>query len=395
MDPVVIIVFAVVYFGMMVGRIHGLALDRTGIALLGAIALLAAGRVGLQEAWDAVDVATIALLLGLMIVSAQLRLGGFYSRLAGAVVGARVSPAALLALLIGVAGLLSAVLVNDVVCLAMAPVLVEGCGRRGLNPVPFLLALACAANVGSAATLIGNPQNILIGQVLHLSFTRYLLMAGVPSALGLALTWLIIRAVYRNRWQAPAQLAQAVAPPYSAWQTAKGLAVVGALMAAFLFTPWPRAVLALSAGALLLTSRRMASRPMLAAVDWHLLVLFVGLFVVNHVVGTSGLLARRWSSRTWSRTCPPPCSCCRRPPIPWPGRSWRWPARWPATCSSSAASPTSSWWTRASGSALRSRGWSTRRWACRSRWSHWPSRPAGSTWSQRPASESDRCAGPP
>jgi Na+/H+ antiporter NhaD/arsenite permease-like protein len=296
MDPVVIIVFAVVYFGMMVGRIHGLALDRTGIALLGAIALLAAGRVGLQEAWDAVDVATIALLLGLMIVSAQLRLGGFYSRLAGAVVGARVSPAALLALLIGVAGLLSAVLVNDVVCLAMAPVLVEGCGRRGLNPVPFLLALACAANVGSAATLIGNPQNILIGQVLHLSFTRYLLMAGVPSALGLALTWLIIRAVYRNRWQAPAQLAQAVAPPYSAWQTAKGLAVVGALMAAFLFTPWPRAVLALSAGALLLTSRRMASRPMLAAVDWHLLVLFVGLFVVNHVVGTSGLLAREFGA---------------------------------------------------------------------------------------------------
>jgi Na+/H+ antiporter NhaD/arsenite permease-like protein len=292
MDPVVIIVFAIVYFGMMVGRIHGLALDRTGIALLGAIVLLASGRVGVREAWDAVDVATIALLLGLMIVSAQLRLGGFYSRLAVGIVHADVGPAALLGLLIAVAGLLSAVLVNDVVCLAMAPIVVEGCGRRGLNPVPFLLGLACAANVGSAATLIGNPQNMLIGQVLHLSFRHYLLLAGPPSVLGLGLTWLVIRAMYRRRWHAQTPVAHAEPPAYDAWQTGKGLLVVGALMAAFLLTSWPRDVLALSAGALLLTSRRMASRPMLAAVDWHLLVLFGGLFVVNHVVETSGLLAQ-------------------------------------------------------------------------------------------------------
>ena len=292
MDTVVIIVFVVVYFGMMVGRIHGLALDRTGIALLGAIALLATGRVGLKEAWDAVDVATIALLLGLMIVSAQFRLGGFYSRLAGGIVQAEVSPAALLGLLIAAAGLLSAVLVNDVVCLAMAPVLVDGCSRRGLNPVPFLLGLACASNVGSAATLIGNPQNMLIGQVLHLSFTRYLLLAGVPSALGLFLTWLLIRRIYRDRWHVQTPVAHAEAPPFDAWQTGKGLAVLGVLVMAFLTTSWPRELLALSAGALLLTSRRMASRPMLAAVDWHLLALFAGLFVVNHVVETSGLLAQ-------------------------------------------------------------------------------------------------------
>jgi Na+/H+ antiporter NhaD/arsenite permease-like protein len=291
MDPVVIGVFAVVYFGMMVGRIHGLALDRTGIALLGAIALIAAGRVGMAEAWQAVDVATIALLLGLMVVSAQFRLGGFYSRLAGAIVDAGAGPAGLLALLIAVAGLLSAVLVNDVVCLAVAPVLVEGCARRGLNPVPYLLGLACAANVGSAATLIGNPQNILIGQVLGLSFSSYLLAAGVPSALGLALTWSLICGIYRGRWQAQTPVERAEAPAFDRWQTAKGLIVLAALMAAFLFTSWPRDVLALIAAAVILTSRRMASRPMLAAVDWHLLVLFGGLFVVNHAVQTSGLLA--------------------------------------------------------------------------------------------------------
>ncbi len=292
MDPVVIIVFAVVYYGMMVGRVHGLALDRTGIALLGAIALLASGRVGLGEAWSAVDCGTIALLFGLMVVSAQFRLGGFYGRLAEAVVGARVSPPTLLGLLIGVAGLLSAVLVNDVVCLAVAPVVIEGCGRRGLNPVPFLLGLACAANVGSAATLIGNPQNILIGQVLGLSFAGYLLLAAVPSALGLLVTWLIIRRIYRDRWEAETPRWPGRPRLLDRWQTAKGLAVLAALMAAFLFTRWPRDVLALTAAAVLLTSRRMASRPMLQEVNWHLLVLFAGLFVVNHVVDASGLLAR-------------------------------------------------------------------------------------------------------
>ena len=292
MDPVVIIVFAVVYYGMMVGRIHGLALDRTGIALLGAIALLATRRVGLGEAWGAVDCGTIALLLGLMVVSAQFQLGGFYGRLAGAVVGARLEPPTLLALLIAVAGLLSALLVNDVVCLAVAPVVIEGCGQRGLDPAPYLLGLACAANVGSAATLIGNPQNILIGQVLELSFSRYLLLAAAPSALGLLVTWLIIRSIYRGRWQSRTPRWPGKPTPFDRWQTAKGLVVLAALMAAFLFTSWPRDVLALSAAALLLTSRRMASRPMLQAVNWHLLVLFAGLFVVNHVVDASGLLGR-------------------------------------------------------------------------------------------------------
>ncbi len=154
MDPVVIIVFAVVSYGMMVGRVHGLALDRTGIALLGAIALLASGRVGLGEAWSTVDYDVISLLFGLMVVSAQFRLGGFYGRLAEAVVESRViSPPTLLELLIGVAGLPPAVLVNDVVCLAVAPVVDRGlrpaqakpralpararlCGRRRVPPPP-------------------------------------------------------------------------------------------------------------------------------------------------------------------------------------------------------------------------------------------------------------------
>jgi hypothetical protein len=174
MDPVVALVFGLVYLGMLLGEIPGLTLERSGVALLGAIALLAAGRLTPEEAWGAVDVPTIGLLFGLMVVSAQFRLGGFYSKVTRLMAAANVGPAGLLAALIAVAGGLSALLANDVVCLAMASVLIEACGRRGLNPLPFLLALACASNAGSAATLIGNPQNMLIGQRLNLSFREYL-----------------------------------------------------------------------------------------------------------------------------------------------------------------------------------------------------------------------------
>src|SRR5512143_863995 len=232
---------------MLLGEIPGLALDRTGVALLGAIALVATGRVAPAEAWNAVDVATIALLLGLMVVSAQLRLGGFYGAATARLAGWDAGPAALLAALVGLAGVLSALLANDIVCLAMAPVLAAGCARRGLDPVPFLLALAAAANVGSAATLIGNPQNMLVGQALHLSFAGYLAAAAVPTVLGLGAVWLVIALAYRGSWVRAVTVPEVEAPRLARWQTAKGLLVLAALVAAFLVSPWPRETLALVA----------------------------------------------------------------------------------------------------------------------------------------------------
>src|SRR5207244_2704350 len=120
---------------------------------------------------------------GMMILSAQLSASGYYARVAERIAALDVKPRHLLLAVIAVAAVLSAVLVNDVVCLAMAPLLVRGCQRRGLDPIPFLLGLAAGSNVGSAATLIGNPQNMLIGQALGLDFGRYLADAIVPSVL--------------------------------------------------------------------------------------------------------------------------------------------------------------------------------------------------------------------
>lgn len=298
MDLLVLALFALVYAGMILGEIPGLALDRSGIALLGAIAILASGRLSPTDAWLAVDTSTIALLFGLMVVSAQFRLGGFYGEAVRRIAARASGPERLLMWVVIVAGLLSAVLANDIVCLAMSPMLAEVCAQRRITPLPYLLALACASNVGSAATLIGNPQNMLIGQSLQLSFTGYLADGGPPAVLGLATTWLIIRAQWRGRWShdVQPQLDRRKPPPFDAWQTAKGLIVLTLTISAFVLTSWPRDVVALTAAGVLLLSRRMASRDVIGLIDWHLLVLFIGLFVLNEAVDRAGLLERLYGA---------------------------------------------------------------------------------------------------
>jgi Na+/H+ antiporter NhaD/arsenite permease-like protein len=288
-----LLVFLLVYAGMILGGVPGLRIDRTGIALLGAIALVAGRVLDTNAAWQAIDVPTIGLLVGLMIVSAQFRLGGFYARLTWLLAERRIEPERLLLELVLVTGLLAALLTNDVVCLAVAPVLIEVCVRRGLDPVPFLLGLAAASNVGSAATLIGNPQNILIGQKLGLAFGPYLLDGMVPAVLGLLATWWILARAFRGRWQRqlpPLHLDEA---PFDAWQTGKGVVLLAALVAGFLACPLPRQVQALCAAGLLLVSRRLPTRALLGQVDWQLCVLFIGLFIVNDALQRAGYV-QQW-----------------------------------------------------------------------------------------------------
>jgi Na+/H+ antiporter NhaD/arsenite permease-like protein len=287
---------------MILGGVPGLAIDRTGVALLGAIVLVATGRVAPQQAWNAIDVPTMALLLGLMVVSAQLRLGGLYSAVTRRIADAEPRPLRLLALVVAISAALSALLANDIVCLAVAPLLIDACRRRGLAPLPFLLALACSANIGSAATLIGNPQNMLIGQTLDLSFAGYLLDGVPPALIGCALLWLILAMQFRDSWKQPARQgagggeareksdasATVAARPLDRWQAAKGLIVLSAVVALLLGGIWPREVVALAAAGVLLLSRRLHTREILALVDWHLLVLFAGLFVVHHGLASAG-----------------------------------------------------------------------------------------------------------
>jgi Na+/H+ antiporter NhaD/arsenite permease-like protein len=302
----IVAVFATVYLGMFLGGLPRLKLDRSGVALLGAIAVIALARIPVEEAARAIDLPTIVLLFAFMVVSAQMRLGGFYGAVTRRVGTMPLSRNGLLAALIGVAGALSAVFSNDVVCLAMTPVVARLCLRRGINPMPFLIGLACAANIGSAATLIGNPQNMLIGSVLQLPFAGYVRHALPPVLIGLVLLW---------GWLAYGPGAKAGAgrphphplpggegamrgdlatdePPFDSWQTIKGLVVAGALMLIFLFTDWPRDVAALVGAGVLLLSRRLHTSHFMGLVDWPLLILFMGLFVVNHAFESTGLAAQ-------------------------------------------------------------------------------------------------------
>ena len=252
MTTFIFVVFCIVYLGMILGGLPFLQLDRTGIALLGAIALIGVEAVSPEEAAKSIHLPTLILLFSFMVVSAQMRLGGFYAWVTRRLAALPLPAPLLLAALILVVAALSAVFSNDIVCLAVAPVLIEACLARRLDPVPYLLALACAANVGSAATLIGNPQNMLIGETLKLSFGGYFAQAVGPVLLGLLVIWGLIAWQTRGHWASPeSDVARPAAlerrendqAPLDRWQTAKGLSVAAVLVAVFMFLPaWPRDV---------------------------------------------------------------------------------------------------------------------------------------------------------
>jgi len=280
-----LLIFTATYLGVAAGRIPGLNLDRTGIALLGAIAMVASGAVPLASAMTAIDLPTIILLYALMVVSAQLRLGGFYTWIAGRTVPLLARPRLFLLSSMLLAAVLSALLANDIVCLAFTPVLTLSLLRAGLNPVPFLIGLACASNIGSAATIIGNPQNMLIGQIGRLDFGKFILWCAPPALLALAGAYLVICRRYRNRFltekDEPTSMQHAPWPAFNSWQSSKGVFAVLALVGLF-FTPIPRELSAITVAGLLLCSRKMHSRQIMELVDWHLITLFCALFIVVH-----------------------------------------------------------------------------------------------------------------
>ncbi len=285
-------IFTVTYIGVALGHIPGLLLDRNGIALLGAIAMVVSGALLLDQAVASIDFPTILLLYALMIVSAQLRLGGFYTRTAQTLSVFCNRPRLFLLVGMLVSAVLSAILANDIICLAFTPILSLALILARLNPIPFLLGLAVASNIGSAATLIGNPQNLLIGQVGRLDFGAFLAWCGPPSLAAFIGAYLILVWRYAGQWQVPPgahrDAPMPVWPEFDPWQSAKGIFVVAMLMVLF-FTRVPRELSALAAAGALLCSRRMKARHVVELVDWHLLTLFCALFIVIEGIALAGI----------------------------------------------------------------------------------------------------------
>lgn len=286
-------IFVLVYVAMGVGHLPFFRLDRTGAALVGAMLLMALGLISAQDAWAAIDYRTIGLLFGLMVISAAFGVAGFYDFAAEKVGALSVGPKALLAVIIAVSGVLSALLTNDVVAVAMTPVFCQICLARRLNPLPFLLGFCFAANVGSSATLIGSPQNMIAAEALNLSFNGFLRIAALPSILGLPIVWLVLVAVYRGRWTlaAPAQAAEP--PPPAAdldrAEAIKAALVTLAVLVAFVATDRPHMLVAMLGASFLLISRSIDSEKLIRRVDGDLLLLLIGLFIVNAAVAATGL----------------------------------------------------------------------------------------------------------
>jgi Na+/H+ antiporter NhaD/arsenite permease-like protein len=286
-------IFGAAYLGIALGRIPGLAIDRVGVALLGAIAMVVSGVVTLEGAVAAIHLPTILLLYALMILSAQLRLGGFYTWVAVKIVSCCDRPRIFLGMVMGVSAVLSALLANDIVCFALTPVLAVALLKASLNPVPFLIGLAVSSNIGSAATIIGNPQNMLIGQTGNLDFALFFFWCAPPSVLALAAAYGIILWMFRGRFQgletSPGTGPMDPGQPFDPWQTAKGVLAVGVLVLLFL-TPVPREYAAMSIAGVLLCSRKMKTRAITGLVDWHLITLFCALFIIIHGISHSGYL---------------------------------------------------------------------------------------------------------
>lgn len=294
MTSVTLIIFLATYAGIAFGRIPGLALDRTGVALVGAVAMIGCGALTLDQALSSIHAPTLMLLYALMIFSAQFRLGGFYTWVALALTKYLRRPRLFLLALMLISGALSALLANDVVCLAFTPVLCVCILRAGRNPLPYLLGLAISSNLGSAATIIGNPQNMLIGQVGRLDFADFVRWSAPPALLSLAAAYGLILALCRRQMEetrTAVDTAHADWPAFHPWQTTKGLVLLASLLVLF-FTPIPRELSALVLAGILLCSRRMHTRAMLGLVDWHLITLFCGLFIVIEGIGAAGVPAR-------------------------------------------------------------------------------------------------------
>ena len=280
-------IFAGAYLALAIGTIPGLRIDRAGVALVGASLMVGAGVLRLEEASQAVDFGTIALLLGIMIVVANLRLSGFFA-LANAWVGRHVRrPITLLAAVAGVSAFFSAFLVNDAICLVLSPLVLELSLNLKRKPTPYLLAVAMASNIGSAATITGNPQNILIGGFSHLPYLQFTLALAPVALAGLALTILFLALAYRTEFLVPDRLS-AVSPAVRVQKALLIRAVLAtAVMVALFFAGQPAAKAAVVIGGLLLLTRRLKSERIYREIDWALLLMFVGLFII--VAGASTL----------------------------------------------------------------------------------------------------------
>ena len=302
------ILFTLTYVGLALGKVPGLQMDRAGIALVGATLMLVTGMLSLEQAvsTDSIDYKTLSLLFGMMVVIGFLRLSGFFQQMTASALRRIRTPLGLLAVTITLSGVLSAFLINDIVCLTLTPLVLHLARRLRFDPIPHLIALATAANIGSTGTITGNPQNIFIGSHSGISYLRFAERLLPVAALGLVFDFLVVAFVYRrslfsqgkrngirpekcearhrfghDRRSGPGGgRALPTVTRLQPWLQHKSVAITLAAVVLF-FTGLPLELVALGAAAALLLGRTNPGK-VYREIDWSLLVMFTGLFIVVH-----------------------------------------------------------------------------------------------------------------
>lgn len=281
LDWFALIVISLTIIGVAVGRFPVFRMNRATIALVGSAILIASGWVSLEQAYRAIDFNTIVLLFSMMVLNINLRLAGFFRIVSSRIVLHTGTPQQLLLALTFASGLLSSLFLNDTIVIMFTPLVLEVVLALKRNPIPYLIALATAANVGSAATIVGNPQNMIIGIFSGIPFVRFAFYLAPVSILGLFLVWLVIRLLYkaefrRENFQTPVKMEVKPFRPL----LYKSLVAMGGMVVAFVAGA-PIPVAALGAAAFLLFTRRIKPERVFTELDWSLLVFFSGLFIVT------------------------------------------------------------------------------------------------------------------
>lgn len=284
------IILFLVLLVFTLGKSPYFRVDRAGAAIIGALATVGTGVLTFDEATRAIDYRTIVILFSMMILVANLKLAGFFDLVGYWLLHSVTDRRQLLWAVILLSGIFSAIAINDIACLLFAPVVVFICRQTDSNPVPYLLGTAMASNIGSAATLLGNPQNILVGSLSGLSFISYFVTAAPVALLGLWLSFWVIARCYKQDLNEKFLARTIEAANTHHYLICKSLMVLFLILSAYA-AGYDLAITAGVGAALLLMTRRVKPNKVYASVDFNLLVIFIGLFVVVAGVEKSGLLS--------------------------------------------------------------------------------------------------------
>jgi Na+/H+ antiporter NhaD/arsenite permease-like protein len=293
------VTFLASYLVFAIGKFPGLKVDRTGAAIIGAIAMVAFRVVPTGEVLHFIDFNTIVLLFSMMLIVGNLHLVGFFEWNAEIVLR-RLDPRWLLPAVIFTCGILSAFFVNDIVCLVMVPFVLTITRRMKLAPMPYLLAVATASNIGSVATITGNPQNMLVGSYSGIAYRNFLWHLGPVAIIGLFLDWAVLHWAHFRTEAKAAQADDIPLPALDLSRLRKPVIVVTVVVIGF-FAGVPPAMMAALGAAVLLITRTLEPQKLYHEVDWGLLVFFVGLFVIVGGAENAGIVehmldfARHWN----------------------------------------------------------------------------------------------------